>query len=355
MGFTKGKTQTPVQDFWLNGEKLEMVDSYVYLGTTFQSNGKFTGAIQKQINQAHRALFVIKSKKEKFNLPIDIVLDLFDKMILPILLYGCEIWGFENLENIEIFYRKFLKYILKVNSQTTNCMVYGEIGRTPLYILIQTRMVCFWHKIQTGLNTKLSYRLLYLLNNLNERNQYSSPWLKKIEQILDSCNMRNIWLNPKSCKPNQLRNAVTQQLTNIFKQNWLSDVADKRSCITYRTFKTEFNLELYLMLPDCADRINISKFRCRNSKIPVAILGYRNIDIPYEDRICSSCNIGAIGDEFHYILQCPVFQLQRQRYLDDQYLLNPDREKFSELLQNNNLNILRKLAKLIKEILSFFK
>ena len=74
--FTKNKTQMPVQNFWLNGEKVELVDSYVYLGTTFQSNGRFTGAIQKQINQAHRALFAIKYKKEIFNLPIGIVLDL---------------------------------------------------------------------------------------------------------------------------------------------------------------------------------------------------------------------------------------------------------------------------------------
>ena len=93
-------------------------------------------------------------------------------MILPILLYGSDIWLFENLENIEIFYRKFLKYILKVNSQTTNEMVYGETGRTPLHVLIKTKMVCFWHKIITGLNTKLSYRLLHLLNKLKERSQY---------------------------------------------------------------------------------------------------------------------------------------------------------------------------------------
>ena len=65
-----------------------------------------------------------------------------------------------------------MKYILKVNSQTTNEMVYGETGRTPLHVLIKTKMVCFWHKIITGLNTKLSYRLLYLLNKLKERSQY---------------------------------------------------------------------------------------------------------------------------------------------------------------------------------------
>ena len=213
------------------------MESYIYLGTTINFNGKFTDAIEKQINQAHRRLFVIKSKKEKFNLPIDIVLDLFDKMILPILLYGSEIWGFENLESIEIFYRKFLKYILKVNSQTTDEMVYGETGRTPLHVLIQTRMVCFWHKIITGLNTKLSYRLLYLLNKLNKQNQYdpnrySSPWLKKVQEILESCNMTNIWLNPKSIKPNHLRKALTKQLTNKYKLKWLSEM-EKRAHVEY--------------------------------------------------------------------------------------------------------------------------
>jgi len=191
--FSKGKPTKHIKVFWLNGEVVELVDSYIYLGTTINFNGKFTDAIEKQINQAHRTLFVIKSKKEKFNLPIDIVLDLFDKMILPILLYGSEIWGFANLESIEIFYRKFLKYILKVNSQTTDEMVYGETGRTPLHVSIETRMVCFWHKIITGVNTKLSYRLLYLLNKLKEQNQYSSPWLKKVQEILESCNMTNIW------------------------------------------------------------------------------------------------------------------------------------------------------------------
>ena len=84
------------------------------------------------------------------------------------------------------------------------------------------------------------------------------------------------------------------------------------SCITYRTFKTEFKLERYLMLPDCVDRINISKFRCRNSKIPVVVLAQAHRNINYENRICPLCNTGEIGDEFHYILQCPTYHLLRK-------------------------------------------
>ena len=34
-------------------------------------------------------------------LPIDVQLQLFDSVVFPVLLYGCEIWGFENLAIIE--------------------------------------------------------------------------------------------------------------------------------------------------------------------------------------------------------------------------------------------------------------
>ena len=35
------------------------------------------------------------------NLSIPCQLDLFDKMVKPVLLYGCEIWGYGNCQIIE--------------------------------------------------------------------------------------------------------------------------------------------------------------------------------------------------------------------------------------------------------------
>ena len=178
--FSKRKPRYSPQTFWLNNQPVEIVDTYTYLGTVFSYNGKFNNAIDKQILQAQRALFAIKSKKETYNLPVDIMLDLFDKMIMPILLYGCEIWGYANLDKIEIFYRKFLKFVLTLNDQTTNCMVYGESGRTPLDLTIKSRMVCFWHKISVGNNNKLAFMLLCLTKKLYQQNLYISPWLMAI-------------------------------------------------------------------------------------------------------------------------------------------------------------------------------
>ena len=58
-------------------------------------------------------------------------------MVLPILLYGCKIWGYENIDIIKSIYITFLKYILPVKKGTPLFVLYGELGRNPLKLIIQ--------------------------------------------------------------------------------------------------------------------------------------------------------------------------------------------------------------------------
>ena len=69
-------------------------------------------------------MFSMLVKARQLSLPIDIKCDLFDKIVLPVLLYGCEIWGHRSIDKLEIFYRNFL---LKLNKSTPSGMVYGEL------------------------------------------------------------------------------------------------------------------------------------------------------------------------------------------------------------------------------------
>jgi hypothetical protein len=41
-------------------------------------------------------------------------LDLFDKMVKPILLYGCELWGLSNCDIIERVHLKYCKLLLNL-------------------------------------------------------------------------------------------------------------------------------------------------------------------------------------------------------------------------------------------------
>ena len=60
------------------------------------------------------------------SLPIDLQLDLFlKKIVKPILFYGCEVWGFGNIDVLERVQLNFIKQVLKLKSSTPNHIVFG--------------------------------------------------------------------------------------------------------------------------------------------------------------------------------------------------------------------------------------
>ena len=111
--FSRGKIRN-IPSFLFCDSPLEVVFDYTYLGTIFNYNNNFKKAIAKQVSQASRATYSLSVKSKRLCLPIDIQLKLFHHLIVPILLYGCEVWGYENLIQIEVFFRKFLKEQLHV-------------------------------------------------------------------------------------------------------------------------------------------------------------------------------------------------------------------------------------------------
>jgi hypothetical protein len=65
----------------------------------------------------------------------------FDSLVEPILLYGSEVWGFENTCSLEKNHLQFCKKILQVRATTPSYMIYGELGCYPLSIKKKLRMI----------------------------------------------------------------------------------------------------------------------------------------------------------------------------------------------------------------------
>ena len=87
-------------------------------------------------------MYGMLAKCKTLCLPIDIQCDLYKQPIVPILfnlLYGCEIWGLENLEQIEVFHRKFSKDLLHLRKSTPHSMIYGETGESRLSSIVECR------------------------------------------------------------------------------------------------------------------------------------------------------------------------------------------------------------------------
>jgi hypothetical protein len=81
--------------------KLEVCEDISYLGITLNDNGSFIKTKNKLVQQAQRALYSVYRKVRNLCIPVDLQLKLIDSIVLPILTYSCEVWGFENCAEIE--------------------------------------------------------------------------------------------------------------------------------------------------------------------------------------------------------------------------------------------------------------
>ena len=54
-------------------------------------------------------------------------LSLFDTLVVPIILYGSEVWGAYNIKEVDKLHIKFCKLILGVRPQTSNVAVFGDL------------------------------------------------------------------------------------------------------------------------------------------------------------------------------------------------------------------------------------
>ena len=350
--FSKSRNPENLQ-FTYNNEKLSSVEEFQYLGTLFSRKGNFHKNKTRLVQQARKAMFSLLRKSRKLNLPVDILLELFDVMVVPILLYGSEVWGYENNKVIESLHLEFCKHIMKVKKSTHNFIVYGELGRVPLQVHINARMIGFWQKIVSGKREKISRMLYDIVYNLHKEGVFHSNWLLHVKDVLVSNGFLNHW--NEQFIPNNicLSKKVKTLEKETFAAEWKLNVFNSSKCINYRIFKTDFCLEKYFTILPCDLVYCLSKFRCVSHRLPVECGRFLNID--RSERLCELCNSNEIGDEFHYIFNCKFFSNERSKFLPAEICKDRNVISFANLFSSEDRYILTGLAKFCKIVMSIFK
>ena len=172
--------------FLFKGKEVDIVSEYKYLGIYLSRSGYFLNCKKHIAEQASIAMFALLRKIRVLNLPIEMQIDLFNKLIKPILLYGCEIWVIGNIDILERVQLKFLKMILNMKKSTPSYMVYGECGVYPLKIDIQARLLSFWSNLIEFNFSRLSSMVYSVLHILFEQRMCKSKWLENIKILVMS-------------------------------------------------------------------------------------------------------------------------------------------------------------------------
>ena len=338
--------------FKMGENEIQICKEFKYLGVVFAKSRSFCKAKKHNYDQAKKAMHLLYKRIRNLNLPIDLQLQLFEHTILPIALYGCEIWAFENTKIIEKLQNEFLRYITNSRKSTPAYMLHAELGCKPIDIKIKTRMIGFWLNIVNGKDAKISKFLYkFLLSDYDSGNN-QHKWIQCIKDILISVGRVDLLHKDSIENPKSIKMQISKTLSDLYIQEWHSKIASSSKGLNYNLFKVDANFENYLSILSRKHYSTLLKFRLSNHRLPIETGRWENI--PIEERKCNICEINDIGDEFHYLFVCKYFKSARQRFLTPYFYKSPNVIKYRELMSTENVNLLIKISNFVEIIMKKF-
>ena len=95
----------------LNGEALEEVDQFKYLGSVIAANGGVGADVRHRVNEGCKVLGALKGLMKNRGLGINVKKVLYEKVVVPTVMYGSKSWGMKVTERqkLNVFEMKRLK------------------------------------------------------------------------------------------------------------------------------------------------------------------------------------------------------------------------------------------------------
>ena len=318
--------------FSCNGNLVEQVSSFKYLGLHFHESGALVHLINPVKSKAGGSWAAVQRRHSLLQCgkTVHLQLHLLQAVLVPVLQYGCQIWGMHSprvaavnyaRSDLQRLYDYYLRTICDLLPSTPRKMLLAELGVLPLQVFWWRQTLQFWNSL-AALPASSFYHTV-CLDNLADAfgggacNMASSlagclhsvgydmPCVCDVIPILDVDNIIEV---------------LTTQLQDLGNGAlYCPRVAPTRGVVscTYEQWFRPYSLRrCYCHLPVSGRRMQrFLQFRLGCHCLPIAtgrFAGAAHVD--RAQRVCLSCNAGALGDEKHLIFECTALASLRSRY-----------------------------------------
>ena len=233
-----------------------------------------------------------------------------------------------------------------VGKYTPNDAINGDMGWKPPYVKQWTNVCRHWERCTKMDTSRINFKVFKW--SLNKANSRIKNWNLRVMEMFRLYNF-NEYCNTDTHILN--RNIILQLEQVIFdkyKADWstrVSSYAQGNKLRTYKLFKNIYGTELYLQNnTPLKHRSSYAKFRCGVAPLRVETGRYERK--PINERTCFVCthyNNIPVEDEFHVILNFPLYADLRQALFNEIVVLYEgfnvlnDNEKFIFLFSNEQI------------------
>ena len=308
MTFTKGN-QAEKQAFRLKNGPIENIRQFKYLGITISAKKcAFQQTVREQSNKAMKAIFALNSKINLTLLPVRLAIQFFDTAVMPILLYGSEIWEpYINEDEqkwdaneIEKIHTQFIKRILGLNRSTTNILARAEVGRFPLQTKILERNIKYMKYLGGKTDELVKQALTYELANSRHRVTIENSILKNLNAIFPFVTRHLSLLDIPDRELKKILHEINQT-------TWLRALNSSTKCDTYKQFKNRVKFEQYLTdVTQRKHRVAMCKLRTSDHNLMIEQGRRARPRLERIFRTCPTC-IDPIENEYHFLTSCTMY------------------------------------------------
>ena len=309
--FRKGGFLGQNEKWWYGREEIEVVNSYKYLGLHFTTKLSLSKAISELAAKAKaRTVQILKCLWRLGHVDREVFFHIFDAQVLPVIMYGSEIWGYQQFDVIEKTHMYACKKVLNVGLQTPNKMVLGDLGRFPVYIQTAVRCVKFWLRIISLPEDRLPRKVYNMMCHLQE--QGKKVWSSHVKEMLFTNGFGYAWQQQGVGDVDMFLSDFKKRLQDQYRQTWSSDITEKERYEFYSAFKIEHFCEKYISYKqnkcyrDC-----YVQFRFGVSPLQSHRLRYKK-DFRPSQLLCPLCK-QEIETERHVLLNCAFYNDLRER------------------------------------------
>ena len=242
--FTSKNRINKRDNFNIGQHYLENVFQFTYLVVDINTAGSFKASMDILSTKANKAKYALNNIAKLKLLPIKTALRLFDAAILQILTYGSEIWALNptldddkwDISSTERIHLNFVKHILGINRSVNNLLCRAELGRYPISIEINHKILNFYKHIRELPRDSIAYQA-YVIDDRTQGTCKLRTLKQHITNLKDVTGKDLLNLSKKSSK---------KELKNSYEILWKSKLKTCTRGICYLNFKQNIFYEKYL-------------------------------------------------------------------------------------------------------------
>ena len=179
----------------LNGEALEEVDQFKYLGSVIAANGGVKADVRHRVNEGCKMLGALKGVMKNRGLGMNVKRVLYEKVVVLTVMYGSESWGMKVAERqkLNVFEMKCLRSMTCVSrlDRVRNEVVRARTGvRRELAARVNMNVLRWFGHVERMDNERLLKKVMNAKVDRSARGRPRFGWMDGVKRALNDRRMR---------------------------------------------------------------------------------------------------------------------------------------------------------------------